>query len=270
MNLLTDLNVHVHGRPLGEAPTMLWLHGLTDSGSGWPEAVRHWEDRYAIVALDHRGHGESPRFTDDHLAGHPGDVMVDDAIAVLEQLDRPIVIGHSLGGAVAVTAAVRRPELVRALVLEDPAPLGPDEPQRSHRGREEFLAGLKESIEAPDDEALLAVRREQHPDWPESELLVTGHAEQKVDQRYLAHGDLKPTVRWPEAFAQVSVPTVVISGDRPDEVVVDEDFEKDIAAAGNPLVRLVRVQGTGHCIRRENPSEYYRLVDDFLTKLGSF
>jgi pimeloyl-ACP methyl ester carboxylesterase len=244
---------------------MLWLPGLTDSGAGWPEAVRHWEDRFAIVALDQRGHGESPRFTDEQLAGHPGDVMVDDALAVLEQLGPAVVIGHSLGGAVAVTAAVRRPELVRALVLEDPAPLGPDEQQRSDRGREEFLAGLQESIEAPDDDALLAVRRRQHPDWPESELLVTGRAEQQLDRRYLAHGDLKPSMRWPGLFEKVSVPTLVISGDRPEEVVVDEAFEKGIASAGNPLVRMVRVAGAGHCIRRENPPEYYRLVDEFLT-----
>jgi pimeloyl-ACP methyl ester carboxylesterase len=265
MSLSTDLHVHVHGRPLGEAPTMLWLHGLTDSGAGWPEAVRHWEDQYAIVALDQRGHGESPRFTDEQLAGHPGDVMVDDALALLDQLSRAVLIGHSLGGAVALAAAVQRPDLVRALVLEDPAPLGPDEPQQSMRGREEFLAGLQDSIEAEDDEALLAVRRRQHPDWPESELLVTGRAEQQMDQRYLAHGDLKPSKRWPELFKRVLVPTLVVSGDRPDEVVVDEAFEKGIAAVGNPLVTFVRVPGSGHCIRRENPAAYYRLVDDFLT-----
>jgi pimeloyl-ACP methyl ester carboxylesterase len=264
-DISTDLNVHVHGRPLGDAPTMLWLHGLTDSGAGWPEAVRHWGDSYAIVALDQRGHGESPRFSDEELSRHPGNVMVDDALAVLEQLGQAVVLGHSLGGAVAVTAAVLRPELVQALVLEDPAPLGPDEQQRSDRGREQFLADLRESLEAADDDALLAVRRRQHPDWPESELHVTGRAEQQVDRRYLAHGDLKPSMRWPEPFERVSVPTLVISGDRPDEVVVDDAFEKGIVAAGNPMVRLVRVPGTGHCIRRENPSEFYRLVDEFLT-----
>lgn len=264
--LATDLAVHLYGRPLGQAPALLFLHGLTDSGAGWPEAVAHWGARYAIVALDQRGHGQSPRFTEAQLAAHPGDVMVEDAVTVLEQLDRPVVIGHSLGGAVALTAGVRRPELVEALVLEDPAPLGPQEPQRSARG-EEFLAGLEESIAAADEDTLLAVRRRQHPDWLETELLVTGRAEQQTDRRYLANGDLKPTMRWPESIARVGVPTLVVSGDRPDEVVVDDAFENGIASIGNRHVSFRRVAGTGHCVRRENPAEYYRLVDDWLARL---
>ena len=123
----TDLTLHTSGRPVGEAPTLLLLHGLTDSGACWTEAVRHWGERFAILAVDHRGHGGSPRFTPAQLEGHPGDVMVEDTLHLLDQLpEPPVVLGHSLGGAVALTAAVRRPELVRTLVLEDPAALGPD------------------------------------------------------------------------------------------------------------------------------------------------
>lgn len=246
---------------------MLFLHGLTDSGEGWPEAVAHWQGDYAIVTVDQRGHGGSPRFTADQLVGHPGDVMVDDAVALLERLDRPVVIGHSLGGAVALAAAVRRPELVRALVLEDPAPLGPDEPQRSEERGAEFRAGIEASRLAADDDELLRVRREAHPDWPESELLVSGLAEQQMDADYLAHGDWKPSTRWPELFAKLSVPTLVVSGDRPDEIVVDASMEKGIEDIGNPLVTLVRIPGAGHCIRREQPARYYALVDEWLSRL---
>lgn len=267
--LLSDLVVHRHGRDAasGDAPTMLFLHGLTDSGEGWPEAVAHWQDDYAIVTVDQRGHGGSPRFTATQLVGHPGDVMVDDAVALLEQLDRPVVIGHSLGGAVALAAAVRRPELVRALVLEDPAPLGPEEPQRSPARGKEFRAGIEPSRAAADDDELLAVRREQHPDWPESELLVTGKAEQQVDADFLENGEWKPSVRWPELLANLQVPTLVISGDRFDEVVADEAMEDEIRRSGKPNVSLVRIPGAGHCVRRDQPSAYHALVDDFLSHL---
>ena len=248
---------------------MLLLHGLTDSGEGWPEAVGHWQDTYAIVTVDQRGHGGSPRFTADQLAGHhhPGDVMVDDAIVLLEQLDRPVLVGHSLGGAVGLAAAVRRPELVRALVLEDPAPLGPDEPQRSEARGKEFRAEIEDSRQAPDDDALLAVRRAAHPDWPESELLMTGHAEQQMQAEYLENGEWKPSTRWPELFRDVRVPTLVVSGDRLDEIVVDEEMETGIHRIGNPLVTLVRVHDAGHCIRREQPERYYTLVDEWLARL---
>ena len=265
----TDLVVHRLGRAAGTdgAPTLLFLHGLTDSGEGWPEAVIHWQSDYAIVTVDQRGHGGSPRFTADQLVGHPGDVMVDDAVALLEQLDRPVLIGHSLGGAVGLAAAVRRPELVRALVLEDPAPLGPDEPQRSATRGAEFRAGIEDSRTAPDDDALLRVRREQHPDWPASELLVTGRAEQQMDADFLENGDWKPSTRWPELFEKVEVPTLVVSGDRPDEICVDADMESGIDRIGNPAVTLVRIPDSGHCIRREQPDLYYAAVDDWLAGL---
>lgn len=266
-DLTTDLAVHRHGLPpAAGVPTLFFLHGLTDSGSGWPEAVRHWQDRYPIVSVDQRGHGRSPRFTDEQLAAHPGDVLVDDALALLEQLDAPVVVGHSMGGAVALTAAVRRPDLVRALVLEDPAPRGPEEPQVSGRGQE-FLEGVRRSLGARDDESLHRLRQELHPDWPDSELLVTGRAEQQVHLEFLERGDYKPTTPWTELFPAVAVPTLVVSGDRADEICVDEPMERGLAAIGNPKVSLVRVRDAGHCIRREQPQEFYRVVDAWLAGL---
>ena len=263
--LHTDLVVHRFGRPLGEgAPTLFLLHGLTGSGLAWPEAVQHWGDRFSIVSVDQRGHGGSPRFTPEQLAAHPGDVMVDDAVALLEQRDRPVVLGHSLGGAVALAAGVRRPELVQTLVLEDPAPLGPGEPQRSVQRGAEFLDGLEPSRTAPDDEELLRRRREAHPEWPEPELLASGHAERQVDTTYLEHGDLRPSPVWPELFGSVAVPTLVVTGDRADEVIVGEELEQGITALGNPRVRVARLPGAGHCIRRENPAGFYATVDEWL------
>ncbi len=260
----TDLAVRRAGQPAGEAPAMLFLHGLTDSGSGWPSAEAHWGPSYSLVIPDQRGHGTSPRFTEEQLAAHPGEVMVDDAIAILEQLGEPaVVVGHSLGGAVALTVAVRRPELVRAVVLEDPAPLGPDDEQRDPAHGADILAGINDSLEARDDE-LLRVRREAHPDWPEDELLVTGIAEQQMDLRYLAHGDFKPTTRWPELFASVTVPTLVLAGDDLGAVVMTDEVERAINEIGNAHVRFVRIPAAAHCVRREHPHAFFEAVDTFL------
>lgn len=262
----TDLTLRRSGRPDG--PPMVFLHGLTDSGAGWPGAERHWGPTYSVLAPDQRGHGTSPRFSDEQLRAHPGEVMVDDAIGVLEQLGAPVVLlGHSLGGAVALTVGVRRPDLVRGLVLEDPAPLGPGDPQQDTARGAEFLDGLRASREARDDEELFEVRRAAHPDWPEDELLVTGRAEQQMDVRYLAHGDWKPTTTWPELFAEVRVPTLLVTGDRLDEVVVTVDLEQGIRDLDNAVVEVVRLPGAGHCVRREAPGSYYATVDAFLARL---
>jgi pimeloyl-ACP methyl ester carboxylesterase len=263
----TDLHVRRTGRPAGDAPTMVLLHGLTGSGSGWPGAERHWGSTYSLLIMDQRGHGQSPRFTRAQLDTHPGEVMVDDAAGILAQLaEPPVVVGHSLGGAVALTVAARRPELVRALVLEDPAPLGPDDRQRDPARAQEFLAGVQESLEASDEEHLLRLRREKHPSWPEDELLVSGLAEQQMDLAYLAHGDFKPTTRWPDLFSDVAAPTLVVSGDDPAGVCITATVERGIAEIGNPLVRMVRVPGAAHCIRREQPTAFYAAVDSFLAE----
>ena len=265
MGFDTDLVVRRHGRPHNEAPTLVFLHGLTDSGSGWPGAVSHWVDDYAIITVDARGHGESPRFTRDQLEAHPGDVMVEDAIHLLEQLgEAPVVVGHSLGGAVALAVAVRRPDLVRAVVLEDPAPLGPYEQQHDPARGEEFLSGVRESIAAADEEQLLAQRRDKHPTWAEEELRASGIAEQQMDTDYLAHGDYKPSATWPELFAELIVPALVVTGDADEGICVDGEMEKGMAALANPNVKLVRLSGAGHCVRREQPTRFYQAVDEFL------
>ncbi len=266
-DVVTDLHVRRTGRSAGTAPTLMFLHGLTDSGSGWPGAEQHWGTAYSILTVDQRGHGRSPRFTPQQLQAHPGEVMVTDAVAILEQLDdAPVVLGHSLGGAVALTAAVRRPDLVRALVLEDPAPLGPGDRQRDPARGEEFLAGVRDSLAADDEESLRAVRRAAHPDWPEGELLATGEAEQQMDLEYLAYGDFKPVTPWPELFKDVAVPTLVVSGDVMGEVCITDEHERGLAEIANPRVRLARVPGAAHCVRREQPDGYYTAVDAFLAK----
>ena len=260
----TDLVVRLHGRPRHEAPTLVFLHGLTDSGSGWPGAVAHWAGDYAILTVDARGHGESPRFTKEQLAAHPGDVMVEDATRLLEQLgESPVVIGHSLGGAVALTVAARRPDLVRAVVLEDPAPLGPEERLRDPARGEEFLAGVRESVAATDDAELARLRKDKHPSWPEDELLVTGHAERQMDTDYLSGGEHKPSTPWPELFEALVVPVLVVTGDG-EGICVDEELEKGIADLGNPNAHVVRIPGAGHCVRREQPERFYEVVDAFL------
>ncbi len=265
----TDLVVRRVGRADNEAPTLVLVHGLTDSGEGWPGAVAHWQDHYSILTYDQRGHGSSPRFTVEECVGHPGDVLVDDLVALLAHLgEPPVVVGHSLGGAVALAAGVRRPDLVRALVVEDPAALMPEEEQRAPVRGEQLARGLAESRAATDDEALLVVRRRQHPDWPEDELLVTGRAEQQVDTTFLALGDYKPSMRWPELLEGLMTATLLVTGDpagvRGGDVVVDDSAERVIMHAANPNVTLVRVPDAGHCVRRERPERFYEVVDAFL------
>ena len=78
------LAVHASGRPDPGAPTLVLLHGVTDSGRCWADAIARWGGEYRVLAVDALGHGDSPRFTAAQLADEPGEQMYAAAEAVVE------------------------------------------------------------------------------------------------------------------------------------------------------------------------------------------
>ncbi|MFC5064111.1 alpha/beta fold hydrolase [Actinomycetospora atypica] len=111
---MVALNVVESGR--GDAPTLLFLHGVGNSLRTFGFAAEALGDRARVLRADLRGHGDSPRVADGYdLAGYVSDVE-----ALLDEVGPALVVGNSLGGAVAWTLAQRRPDLIRAALLEDP------------------------------------------------------------------------------------------------------------------------------------------------------
>ncbi|CAM3815536.1 alpha/beta fold hydrolase [Smaragdicoccus niigatensis] len=106
------LNVHRFGNP--DNPTILALHGLTGHGRRWEDLATNHLAEFHVIAPDLRGHGRSPWTPPWRLEDVAGDLV--------ELIDEPvIVVGHSFGGAVSLHLAHAHPELVKALVLLDPA-----------------------------------------------------------------------------------------------------------------------------------------------------
>ncbi|MEM9516094.1 MAG: alpha/beta hydrolase [Actinomycetota bacterium] len=110
-----SLNVLVDGAD--DAPPLLMLHGILGSAETWEWMVPRVTDRFRMLRLDFRGHGDSDRAPGEY---HP-EGYVSDAVAVCEQVagGPVVVVGHSLGGTTAAGLAQTRPELVRGAVLID-------------------------------------------------------------------------------------------------------------------------------------------------------
>lgn len=106
--------------------TVVFAHGLLWSGVIFAPQVRALRDRYRCIAFDSRGHGRS----EVTRGGYDMDALSEDAAALIERLHcAPChFVGHSMGSFVALRLAIRRPELLRSLILlaasADPEPRG--------------------------------------------------------------------------------------------------------------------------------------------------
>lgn len=251
---MTDLSVHRFGDPAH--PMLVLVHGVTDDGTCWPDAVQRWQDRWHVVTVDQRGHGSSPRFTEEQLASSP-DVLVADLAGLLREEGRPaILVAHSLGGITSARVGSRHPELVRGLVLEDPA-----KPVGAHTPDPAFVSGMLDfvttMIDNPDRELELA-RRDNH--WPDSEYQPWADSKNRVDQRYVSEGLYLGDAAYESMLQAMTVPTLVM-------VPVGGEMAPDPALISNPLVRVHFVAGAGHCVRRDKPTEFHAVVDPFLESL---
>ena len=99
----------------GDAPHTLLMHGIGNYGRYWDLFADAVAGRLHLIAPDARGHGDSPK----PAQGYGPDDFVRDATAVIDakHLERPLVVGHSMGGFHATALTVAHPERVRALVL---------------------------------------------------------------------------------------------------------------------------------------------------------
>jgi len=87
----------IHYETAGSGAPVILVHGITESSRTWDPIVERLAPNHQVVTLDLRGHGESPHAAGYDLASLAGDVI---AVATATSLDRPRVVGHSLGGAV--------------------------------------------------------------------------------------------------------------------------------------------------------------------------
>jgi len=101
----------------GEGPPLLLLHGLASTSHIWDLTAPLLAERFRVLALDQRGHGESDKPDD----GYDFDSFTADVHAFIAALglQRPALVGHSWGGSVALHYAAAHPAVPRALVLVD-------------------------------------------------------------------------------------------------------------------------------------------------------
>jgi len=246
----------------GEQPPLLLLHGLTDAGRYWSRTAAALEDRFDVVMLDQRGHGQSSRSAD----GYSAEEMAADAAGVIQALGiAPVaVLGHSMGGSVAIALAATYPDLVTRVLLLYPAlVLGPvdaalGEPRRQHMEgwRREILADQQLSLASIEDRCV-----EQHPAWAREDCHYLAEAHLQVDAdvipRFHALG------RWQDQIPRIGCPILLIHGDKALGSIVDDALAAEIAALA-PNVQPAHIAAAGHSAQRDQFDAYIAAVSAFL------
>ena len=286
------VRVHIRTTPSDDpdAPPMLCVHGLGGSAHNWTDFAGVLRMHFAIEAIDLPGHGRSgPAYRNNYsLDMHAGTV-----IRYLEQSGRgPVhLVANSMGGAVSVLVAARRPDLVRTLTLISPAV--PDNRVRAFPLRNDARAALVVVPGLGEGILRLYTRRytpEQRvkgtikacfadPKRYPLERLTESIAEQTARMSFPWAGSaiarstrglaaaqfLRARVGW-ATLRTIKVPTLVVWGD------IDRLVAPDLApyvAAAIPDSRLLVMTDVGHTAMMELPEETARavlaLVEDSLS-----
>ena len=144
----------------GAGPPLLFIHGISGRWQDWDSVVDEFAGDWHIYAVDLRGHGKSSWVENGY---HWRNYALDQVEFVESVIRQPaFVVGHSLGGVTALGLTSERPDLVRAVVYEDP-PLFVHQRWEGNEFRNSFTATLKVLETSPDFETLVAHVKESNP-----------------------------------------------------------------------------------------------------------
>ncbi|MBS5825984.1 MAG: alpha/beta fold hydrolase [Actinomyces sp.] len=242
------------------------LHGVTDNAASLSDISQHWKDEWKIYLLDTLGHGLSRHFFDAELAD-PFKAIVAEIRSVVVEAARQstsrkvVLMGHSLGGAVASVIARDIPEIVQALVLEDPALLT-DEQWELYRSAADGLVKRQELVTEHVGEAITELMK-VYTAWPASEYGAWAQGKTQVDRRFAATGVVG--MRGREVLKELKVPTLLVTGDK-DDVLFGKEGLSELENLGSSQISSVLISDASHTVRRDQPEEFYRLVGSFLDR----
>jgi pimeloyl-ACP methyl ester carboxylesterase len=254
------LRLHYLDWGSAELPPMLLLHGLQDAAHCWDQFAEAMRDRYHVIALDHRGHGDSAWAETYHLEDYLAELA-----DVIERLDLRdlVLIGHSAGGKNAFIHTSRHPDRIAKLgiVEMDPDAVNPGSANM-------FVRYRSESDEYPD---LPAVIERLHSRQPRSAEAVIEHDAVHLTKPAPDGGltwkrdrDLVLKYERPDAWEylpRIAVPTLIVRGADSPLLTAPVAARMRDAIPGS---RLVEISDAGHWVHREQPEAFLDTVLEFL------
>ena len=269
--VLRQMRFHFLEWGRAEAPPIVLLHGGHQSSHSWDLVSLHLAERYRVLALDQRGHGDSEWVRDVTYSNHEMSLDAEAFIAAMG-LRRPVLIGHSMGGRNSMLLMRRNQALLRAAVIVDVGP------ELSERGRVAIAGFVQENQEFDDLEHFVSNVRKYDPyrSREHIERTVKYNMLQRADGKFVSKCDSNPRrlgiVRGSgplenitlEDAGRLDLPVLLVRGANSNILAADaaERF-----AAALPHGRLVTVPDCGHNVHGQNTKGFIGALGGFLETL---
>lgn len=223
------MSTRLHTVRRGDGPPIVFVHGMGTSAHTWERCTQLLADRFTTVAVDLLGHGDSP--VPDDPEEYTRDRALDDLDDVLADSGGPaVLVGHSLGGYLALAHAATRPGIARAIVVLNTGP------------------GFRDPLKRTEwnDRS----RRNAHRFGVPEQVTTLNLQEDSVVM---------------DRLADIATPTLVLAGgdDRPEYTGSGQYLERKM-----PDARLEVVAGGGHSMHEDtHAATVADLIADFVSRL---
>jgi pimeloyl-ACP methyl ester carboxylesterase len=232
-------------------PELLFIPGWCCDHTAFQPQFDHFAPAHAVTALDLRGVGRS-EVPDE---GYSIPELADDVAAFCAELglEKPVLVGHSLGGMIAVELGARYPSLPSALVLVDPGPIDP------LPASTDFFRGLAERLEGPDGEDVrreyvydMGARDEERAQWIVEHMCLPPQS--------VAAAVIRGVSEWNgrEPFARCTVPVLILR----DELEPETDLLR--LQEVKPDLQIGITVGAGHFHQLEVPDQVNAMIERFI------
>ena len=276
-----DLNgIRFHYLDWGNAhlPHLVLLHGGSLTAHTWDMAALLLRDRYHVVAPDQRGHGDTGATPEERTDADNDELMLEDVAAFIEHLgyERLVLCGMSMGALNAIRYAARHPERLEAVVIVD---VGPAVMLEGRLEMEQFR-NETETMREFEDFVQRAIRfnPQRRPEHLRYSLL---HSLKRVEDGWTWKQHQRPEAaresaeehwqaereeraRWMRAdLAAIKLPALLMRGETSKMLPPEAARE---AAALLEDGELAVIPRAGHSVQGDNPADFARVLDDFLTR----
>jgi len=246
-----------------EKPPVILIHGLAEYGLGWGRFPVFIEPSYDVVMMDLRGHGMS----DKPETGYGIEEMADDVFWLIKSLNlnKPVIIGHSLGANVTAEFARTHSSLISGIVLEDPPwRMGQIDAEERALAAKNYLDMLNDYKNKPLIE-LMEICQQRNPAWSESEtmqwakgkMMVSLHTSQRL---------FDPPYQWKDAISQLKVPGLLLVSEQSLGGIVSPEVAEIVSKSWKKS-QVVHFSGAGHFIHREQYFKFRDVTKLFLRKM---